>query len=133
MLGFQAISALSQVVVTHITQVTLYTDLPLCLHTAVSTIFDDLRISQCPQTNPASAASCICLKTANSAIIYTTMSIYVLVWCAGDENLSSGLAVFDEYCTEAMDGKAATVPVTSTAAVVGGGIANGKFSSALYP
>ncbi|KAH8765273.1 hypothetical protein F5882DRAFT_414248 [Hyaloscypha sp. PMI_1271] len=42
-----------------------------------------------------------------------SMSIYAMIWCAGisgnsgdQENLSSGLAVFSEYCTEALGGMA---------------------------
>ncbi|KAK6585155.1 hypothetical protein PZA11_001882 [Diplocarpon coronariae] len=95
--------------ITHITQLSIYTDLPLCLGTAVDLVYEDLRTSACPQTNPSSAASCLCLKTVNSQAISMSMSIYAMIMCAGSsgtsegqENLSSGLAVFSEYCTEAL-------------------------------
>jgi len=98
---------------THITQLSLFTDLPLCLSSAVDLVYEGLRTSACPQTNPASAASCLCLKTVNSQAMSMSMSIYAMIWCAGisgnsgdQENLSSGLAVFSEYCTEALGGMA---------------------------
>ncbi|KAH8769300.1 hypothetical protein BGZ57DRAFT_856261 [Hyaloscypha finlandica] len=98
---------------THITQLSIFTDLPLCLSSAVDLVYEGLRTSACPQTNPASAASCLCLKTVNSQAMSMSMSIYAMIWCAGisgnsgdQENLSSGLAVFSEYCTEALGGMA---------------------------
>ncbi|PBP27109.1 hypothetical protein BUE80_DR001850 [Diplocarpon rosae] len=95
--------------VTHITQLSIFADLPFCVGTAVDLAYEDLRTSACPQTNPRSAASCLCLKTVNSQAVSTLMSIYAMIMCAGtsgnsegQENLSSGLAVFSEYCTEAL-------------------------------
>ncbi|KAK2630554.1 hypothetical protein QTJ16_001374 [Diplocarpon rosae] len=103
---------------THITQLSIFADLPLCMGTAVDLVYEDLRTSACPQTNPSSAASCLCLKTVNSQAISTSMSIYAMIMCAGisgnsegQENLSSGLAVFSEYCTEAL-GMGSQVPST---------------------
>ncbi|KAI9054946.1 hypothetical protein LZ554_002089 [Drepanopeziza brunnea f. sp. 'monogermtubi'] len=116
--------------VTHITQISILSDLPICLSTAVELVYEGLRTSACPQTNPSSAASCLCLKTVNSEAISMSMSIYVAIMCAGisgkegdTENLSSGLAVFSEYCSEALGSD--KVPITTagaTPAQTGAGI-----------
>ncbi|KAL2061018.1 hypothetical protein VTL71DRAFT_9070 [Oculimacula yallundae] len=114
--AFHALGAFSQTI-THITEIAMFSDLPSCLTNAVDQIYEALRTSECPQTIPAGAASCICRKTANSAAISFSMSILVPIWCSGSggdqaglkENLSSGLAVFSQYCTEAgQAGPAAT-------------------------
>ncbi|EKD18678.1 hypothetical protein MBM_02920 [Drepanopeziza brunnea f. sp. 'multigermtubi' MB_m1] len=114
--------------VTHITQIAILSDLPLCLSTAVELVYDGLRTSACPQTNPSSAASCLCLKTVNSEAISMSMSIYVMIMCAGisgkagdTENLSSGLAVFSEYCSEAL-GKVPITTAGATPAQTGAGV-----------
>lgn len=92
---------------THITQLSIFTDLPLCLVTAVGYVYEGMRTSACPQTNPTSAAICLCSKTVNLQAVSMSISIAAVIWCKGnlgqmgDENVSSGLAVFSEYCTEA--------------------------------
>ncbi|KAH7313002.1 hypothetical protein BKA65DRAFT_150155 [Rhexocercosporidium sp. MPI-PUGE-AT-0058] len=128
--AFHSIGALSQTI-THITQLSIFSDLPSCLTNAVDQVYENLRTSECPQTNPASAASCMCLKTANSVGISFSMSIIVPIWCAGlgsdageQENLSSGLAVFSEYCTEVLGAGVAgagATPASKTPAETGAG------------
>ncbi|KAG4428615.1 hypothetical protein IFR05_015898 [Cadophora sp. M221] len=128
--AFHSLGALSQTI-THITQISIFTDLPSCLTSAVGQVYDGLLASNCPQTNPVSAASCLCLKTANSAAISFSMSIIVPIWCGGigsnagdQENLSSGLAVFSEYCTEALGTGAAgagATPASNTPVETGAG------------
>ncbi|CZT10332.1 hypothetical protein WAI453_009398 [Rhynchosporium graminicola] len=120
-LAFHALGAVSQTI-THITQISIFSDLPSCLTNAVGQVYEGLRTSECPQANPASAASCICLKTANSAGISFSMSILVPIWCAAgggneaglQENFSSGLAVFSEYCVEARAAGTAGPAATAT-------------------
>lgn len=128
--AFHSLGALCQTI-THITQISIYTDLPSCLTSAVGQVYDGLIASNCPQTNPSSAASCLCLKTANSVAISFSMSILVPIWCGGlgsnagdQENLSSGLAVFSEYCTEALGtgtAGAGATPASNTPVETGAG------------
>ncbi|KAH7384925.1 hypothetical protein BKA64DRAFT_681756 [Cadophora sp. MPI-SDFR-AT-0126] len=114
-------SAISQTI-THITQLSVFTDLPLCISTAVDHAFESVRQSDCPQTNPTSAASCICLKTGGPDRMSKSMTKLLPIWCVGlgyqgpdyVETVASGVSLFSEYCTGALGAAAVIAAPTAT-------------------
>ncbi|PVH82763.1 hypothetical protein DL98DRAFT_586353 [Cadophora sp. DSE1049] len=131
--AIHAPSALSQTI-THITQLSVFSDLPLCISTAVNNAFESVRTSDCPQTNPTSAASCICLKTGGPDRMSKSMTKLLPIWCVGlghqgpeyVETVASGVSLFSEYCTRALGAAAVvaaptaeeTTPVQTSAGII---------------
>ncbi|KAH6717545.1 hypothetical protein BKA61DRAFT_669969 [Leptodontidium sp. MPI-SDFR-AT-0119] len=118
--AFQALSGSSQTI-THITQLSVFSDLPLCISTAVDRAYESFRTSDCPQTNPTSAASCMCLKSGNPASVSRVVTRLLPVWCGGlgfqgpeyQETVSSGVSLFSEFCTQALGAAAVAAALTA--------------------
>lgn len=107
--AIQALVVSSQTI-THITQLSVFSDLPLCISTAVDRAYESFRTSECPQANPTSIASCMCLKPGNPDRVSRTMTRLLPIWCVGlgfqgpsyQETVSSGVSLFSDYCTGAL-------------------------------
>ncbi|KAK0102067.1 hypothetical protein ONS96_006031 [Cadophora gregata f. sp. sojae] len=119
--AIHASGAISQTI-THITQLSVFPDLPLCISTAVDHAFESVRTSDCPQTNPTSAASCICLKSGGPDRMSKSMTKLLPIWCVGlgfqgpeyQETVATGVSLFSEYCTGAL-GPAAVIAAPTAA------------------
>jgi hypothetical protein len=67
-------------------------------------------VNNCPQTDLAVAASCLCSKSANLASYTSQISSYGYKHCGdgASEEYSSALAVVTEYCSVAPSGMSLT-------------------------
>ena len=134
--AIQSPRAISQTI-THITQLSVFSDLPLCISTAVDHAFESVLQSDCPQTIPASAASCICLKPGGPDRMTKSITKLMPIWCVGlgfsgpeyQETVATGFSLYSEYCTGALGPAAVvaaptaieTTPVETSAGITTGG------------